>query len=203
MKVLLFLLFLSTHITYAKVLLRTEAQVKDHVITTREIKIHELLNPLLTGKIENFENDSPLEQIIKEWLLYIEASTFYNTKILNKDIESKASALKKNITLQAKLNELSVTEQEIKDKIKRTLEADRLYTFKKKASVLPVPLSEIESEYSQNRIRYGNLNFEEAKNQIRNNKIQENLLSRLIQWFSILEKKYKVQRFSNSIVEIK
>ena len=46
------------------------------------------------------------------------------------------------------------------------------------------------------RIRYGNMKFEEAKNQIRKNKIKDNLQDRLEQWFVVLEKKYKVQRFS-------
>ena len=57
-------------------------------------------------------------------------------------------------------------------------------------------MGEIESEYNQNRIRYGNQSFEEVKDKIRNNRINENLDNRLSQWFVVLEKKYKVQRFS-------
>ena len=91
---------------------------------------------------------------------------------------------------------LGVTQSELKQMVERRLQAERLYKFKKKASVLPVSDAEVESEYSQNRIRYGNLSFEEVRTQIRNNKIQQNLDVRMNHWFEVLERKYKVQRFA-------
>ena len=81
--------------------------------------------------------------------------------------------------------------------MKRRLEAAKIFSFKKKASILPVSLSDMQTEYNQNRVNYGNLKFEEVKEKIRKIKTEENLQKRLKQWFSVLEKKYKVQRFSN------
>lgn len=185
---------LFSQLIEAKILVATQAQVKGHVITSREVEIHKLVNDSLGGPLENFKEDSPLEHVIKEWLLFYEASSFYNTKVSQKEAARNVQKLNKKFSLQ--LKKLSVQTKELKSKVLRRLEADRLYSFKKKASVLPVTLGEIETEYTQNRIRYGNLSFDEAKNQIRQNKVQSNLEKRLNQWFRVLEKKYKVQRFS-------
>lgn len=174
----------------------TEAQVKGHVITSREVAIHKLLKSQLGGSFEHFKEDSPIEQVIKEWLLYSEASSFYNSKVPSSTVRRKVNRILEKKKLKQQMKALSLGEKELSQKVRRYLEAERLYTFKKKASVLPVTLNEIETEYTENRIRYGSLTFEEAKNKIRQNKIQENLQSRLEQWFLVLESKYKVQRFS-------
>ena len=193
---ILLLLSLQGFFAHSKVLIVTMAQVKSHVITSREVEIHSMLDKALGNRFKNFKAAKPVEQIIREWLLYYEASTFYNTPIdktkINKSILSANERLKKSV----KWKDLSISSGELREKLKRRLEADRLYLFKKKASVLPVSSSDVETEYIQNRIRYGNLSFEEVKEKIRKNKIDKNLHARLEQWFLVLEKKYKVQRFS-------
>lgn len=198
MKALLLFFFISINSSYSesKILIMTEAQVKGHVITSREVAIHKLLKSQLGGSFEHFKEDSPIEQVIKEWLLYSEASSFYNSKVPSSTVRRKVNRILEKKKLKQQMKALSLGEKELSQKVRRYLEAERLYTFKKKASVLPVTLNEIETEYTENRIRYGSLTFEEAKNKIRQNKIQENLQSRLEQWFLVLESKYKVQRFS-------
>lgn len=180
----------------AKVLVKTIGQVKSHVITSRELSIHEKVKKNLGDSFESFQADSSFEQVIKEWLLYLEAIAFYNTKISEQEVKLKKQTLLGKLKSEEGWSQLQVTDQELTEKVRRRLEAERLYTFKKKASVLPVSLGEVETEYTQNRVRYGALSFEEAKPQIQKNKVRENLQRRLKQWFRVLEKKYKVQRFT-------
>lgn len=200
MKALLFLvLFLSIHPTQAKVLIVTLAQVKNHVITSREVEIHQQVEKLLGERFKDIKGETPLEQVIKEWLLFYEAEGFYNTPVQNSEVEKKLNEILAKKKSDSHWQSLAVQNSELKEKVRRSLEADRLYVFKKKASVLPVGIGEVETEYSQNRIRYGNMTFDQVKDQIRDNKIQENLLERMKQWFVVLERKYKVQRFENSV----
>lgn len=195
-KPLLFFILIIPQIAFSKILIATVAQVKSHVITSREVAIHKSIDNVLGKRLANFSDEGPEEQVIREWLLFFEASTFYNTKVQNKKVSEYLGVAKKRLGKSGKWKKLSVSESEMKEKIRRRLEANRLYNFKKKASILPVSLAEIETEYTQNRIRYGNQSFEEVKDKIRKNKIDMNLKRRMEQWFQVLEQKYKVQRFS-------
>ncbi len=203
MRVFIFLyLFSFASSLSAETLIRTIGQVQNHVITSREIEIHKLVMGILANDFQDLKVKDPAEQIIREWLLYLEASSFYNNKISNKKLDRLVSKVKSDLKSKAWLKQ-GIQLGEVREKIKRRLEADRLYLFKKKASVLPVSNAEIETEYTQNRVKYGNFEFEEIKDKIRDNKIEENLQMRLEQWFQVLEKKYRVQRFSQLKKEIK
>lgn len=194
---LIFLSFLVTAPAQAKILIATVAQVKNHVITSREVAVHKQLDGVLGKRFENFTEGSETEEVIREWLLFLEASTFYNSKVSDKRVEKHIGLAKTRLGNSKEWQRLGVTGSELRQKVQRRLEANRIYTFKKKASVLPVSLSEIETEYSQNRIRYGNESFDEVKEKIRQNKVEQNLQTRMEQWFTILERKYKVQRFTS------
>ncbi len=196
-KPLLFLFCLSVPgFGQCKILIATVAQVKNHVITSREAAIHKAVEKALGHAIQDSTDEGAIEDVIREWLLYLEASTFYNSQISQSRIDDKWKTAKDKLAQQEGWQSLAVSGTELKEKIRRRLEANRIYTFKKKASVLPVSLSEIETEYSQNRIRYGNESFDDVKEKIRKNKVEKNLQTRMQQWFSVLERKYKVQRFS-------
>lgn len=191
-----FILLFHLNAFGAEILIATVAQVKNHVITSREVQVHYLLNKTLGANQDFFEDKNPVEQLIREWLLYFEANSFYNNSVPVSSVQEVLQKIKAPLDKNKDWQRLSVSSQELKEMVQRRMEAERLYLFKKKASVLPVPASDVESEYTQNRIRYGTQTFEEVKDKIRHKKIQENLEARLSQWFIVLEQKYKVQRFA-------
>lgn len=174
----------------------TVGQVKNHVLTTREVQMHYVIDRLLKYDLYLESNKDPVEQLIYEWLLYFEASEFYTSPLgadlVNEQLQSLRPALKK----VKGWDELDVSDDELRGLVKHKMEARRLYAFKKKASILPVSDAEVEAEYKQNRIRYGTLSLAEVKEKIRNRKTNENLEQRLTNWFAVLEKKYRVQRFA-------
>ncbi len=93
-------------------------------------------------------------------------------------------------------DQLAVKDKELREMVLRKLEARRLFEFKRKASRLPVSDSEVEVDYKQNRIRYGTTEFAKVKEDIRKRKAEENMRLRLGNWFTVLAKKYRVQRFA-------
>ena len=190
------IIFVSLSVSAGEILIATVAQVKNHVITSREVQIHFLLDKSLGVRREYFNDKNPVEQIIREWLLYYEATSFYSDRLSQRVKNKEASRARAKLGKLKPWRALDVTSTELSEMISRRLEAERLYLFKKKASVLPVAQSEVETEYNQNRIRYGSLSFDEVKGKIRNQKVQKNLQDRLSQWFQVLEKKYRVQRFA-------
>ena len=193
---LLVLLFNFPQEGMASILISTVAQVKSHVITSREVEIHQILKKEIPEPFKDLNVTKPEEEVIREWLLYFEASTFYNAKVSNDKVNEYIRRVQQNLSSNKDWIRLSVSSQELQNKLSRVLESERLYVFKKKASNLPVSPAEVETEYTQNRIRYGDKTFSDVKEEIRNNKVDENLKARMEQWFQVLEKKYKVQRFS-------
>ena len=90
---------------------------------------------------------------------------------------------------------LKIKDEELKEKIKRNLEANRIYRFKKKASVLPVSSVEVENEYMENQKKYKSFQKGKAELQIRKSLEQKNIKKQLGNWFNFLEQKYKVRYF--------
>jgi len=177
-------------------LIATIAQVRNHVITSRELAIHQELDKVLGTRSDKAKAGQPLELLIREWLLFYEAKIFYNNSVPSSEIESELKKAVSGLKIKNSWQKLAISQEEVREKIMRRLEADRLFLFKKKASVLPIPLSELEAEYTQNKVQYGGASFGEVREKIRKLKAEENLNQRLEQWFQVLEKKYSVQRFA-------
>ena len=181
---------------WGKVLIVALAQVKDHVITSREIDIHEALSPVLDYDFDSFKNISPRDQVIKEWLLFYEALGFYSHPVKNSEQIKKMKQAKKQALQSGIWGKLKMKDDELKEKVKRHLEARRLYSFKKKASKLPISAFEVENEYKTNKTHYQSMSPDEAKAQISKNLGQKKLEKHLNEWFDVLEQKYKVHYFS-------
>ncbi len=196
----LFCLFilLSTS-AQSKILISTVAQVKNQVITSREVDINKSLNRILGNPLEGLQKEDDTEHTIKIWLLYLEATSFYSSKLGPSQIQAALSDLEPKIKKNKSWPKLQVSNSELKSLIERRLEAERMYLFKRKASVLPVSASEIEGEYRQNRVRYEEKSLDDVREEIRKEKTMTNLNDRMNQWFVVLENKYNVQRFSQAM----
>ena len=181
---------------WGKVLITVLAQVKDHVITSRETAIHEALTPVFDYGFNSFKKISSKDQVIKEWLLFYEALGFYNYPVGDSEQIEKWKLAKKRAIQSGVWKKLTMNDDELREKVRRYLEAERLYDFKKKASKLPISVVEVENEYKQNQTRYSSMNTDKAKVQIRKNLEQKKLKKHLDEWFGVLEQKYKVYYFS-------
>ena len=158
-----------------KVLIAALAQVKDHVITTRETAIHEALIPVLNDSSENPKKTSSRDQVVREWLLFYEALEFYNQPVRVSEQTEKWKAVRRHVTRFGARKKFKIKDKELREKVRRTLEAKRLYDFKKKASNLPVSVIEVENEYRENRKNYKSTDEDKAKIRIRKNLEQKKL----------------------------
>lgn len=192
----LFVLLMSTSSFSGEILTTTVARIKNHVVTSREVQMQYLLDKTLKGESLVYHDKDPVEQLIREWLLYFEAKNFYASAYSGRKSDLFYNKANSRLRKIKEWGKLGVTSSELKSMVGRKLEARRLFLFKKEASILPVSDSEIEAEYKQNRIRYGTLSFDQVKEKIKKRKTEENLKQRLENWFEVLEKKYRVQRFT-------
>ena len=116
-RILCVLLLLVGGEVYGKILISTLSQVKNHVITTRERGIHELFSQAMAGEFQNFSSENVEEQMVREWLLYFEASTFYNNKVEKGQVTSQVEKLAELLSGKASWTRLSVTRGELVEKV--------------------------------------------------------------------------------------
>lgn len=180
---------------YSETLIATVAQVKNSVITSRDVEINMLLNQKIGPHLDGISHDEGVEYTIKILLLYFEGVGFYSTPIPSYKVQDQVRMTTDQLQKNPKWKALTVSSAELSTWLTRRLEAERIYSFKRKASVLPVTPAEIELEYRQNQEQYSGIDFKEAREQIRQKKTLSNLQQRMGQWFEVLESKYKVQRF--------
>ena len=188
-----FVFFVLQALCQGKVLIMTLAQVKDHVITDREVAIHRALVSVPNIEFENFgEKSSPKEQVIREWLLFYEAMDFYSRPIRDSKWKNQLKQIKKSLGAVPSWRELKVSDKELREKIKRHFQAKRFYIFKKKASLLSILLVEVKDQYIKDKAKYQSMDFDQVKDKIREMLSQK----RIEQWFRVLKAKYKLQHFS-------
>ena len=190
-----FLFFIILKPCEGKTLIRALARVKDHVITTREVAVHKAVRPFLDDHfLENLKKNTE-KQLITEWLLFYEALDFYSQPIEVPEENKIWRKAKKQMLRSGNWKKFKIKDGELREKIKRNLEANRIYQFKKKASILPISSVEIENEYMEDQEKYKSFQKDKAELQIRKDLEQKNIEKQLDNWFNFLEQKYKVRYF--------
>ena len=192
---MVFLLLGAPPRAWSKILISTVAQVENHVITSREVDIHRLLNQVLKPEARGQKGEEVERSLIREWVLFYEASSFFNTSVPTEKIQKLRKKAQKSLASSKTWRNLDVTPSELKEKIRRQLESSRLYAFKKKTSIQPVPLADLKAEYGRDPSPYKNQSFEQVQEKIRQDLEEKTLKERMEQWFQVLEKKYEVRLF--------
>lgn len=205
MFILLFLL--SLHTTHAAELISTTAgQVKNHVVTSREVELNYMIEKVLDGDereisaisrldIESKSFAKEVNAVLAEWMVALESESFSAVTVTPEQI-SKAmkSSLEKLDKIKA-FKSLEPDEKEIKDMFERKLRAKGLTKFKSESAVVPVTDSDARTYFEQNRPKFGNLPFENFKENIKSFLVRQQVDSRLKDWFEVLRSKYKVRNF--------
>ena len=94
---------------------------------------------------------------------------------------------------------LEVQPAETKKAIQRKLRAKKFIRFKADSSVVPVTNTEAREYFDNNRLKFGDLPFENFKENIKAYLSRQQVEQRLRDWFEVLQNKYKVK---NALSEI-
>jgi hypothetical protein len=183
--------------------------VKGEVVTSREVQIQNFLDRVLypkegpaAPKILALDSKAFAEEVkstLLEYAIALEAQNFNVAQVtpeeLNK-IERKAlNKLKKSGEWQG----LKVADPELKDGLRRKVIAKKFIEFRTKSSVLPVTDAEALKHFNENRLKFGELPYENFKENIKSYLGRTQVERRLKDWYEVLLNKYQVK---NIIAEI-
>lgn len=172
-------------------------------VTSREVQIQHLLEVALTEPLrqENlrlagldsraFARD--VADTLLENAVALEAQSFNLMQVSPEDL-SKAKRLATQVLNGRPVwNGLHVDPREFDEGIRRKLQARRFVKFRSESSAMPVTDVEIQRAYDENHAKYGNLAFENARENIKSSLAKGQTEKRLKDWYDGLLAKYQVK----------
>jgi len=189
----------------AKLISTGVGQVGETVVTSREVQISQAIEAALqngkrTAIKVNQDVDSPsfakdVTAVLLERVVYLEAKNVSMAEVEETTLNSTESRVRSRLAHSPDWKALKVSNAEFSQALKRKTLAKKFIRFRAESSVVPVADSEAKKYFEQNRLKFGDLPFENFKASIKTylNKIQ--VESRLKSWFEVLQSKYKVRNF--------
>lgn len=183
--------------------------VKGEVVTSRQVQIQNLLENALYQKPPNQQfkilplDSKAFAKIVQDTLLEsaiaLEAENFNVVQIdaaEHRLMERKALDILKN---QVAWKSLKVSPKELETGLRQKISAKKFIQFRAQSSVLPVTDAEAQKYFNENRLKFGDLPYENFKENIKSFLSRTQVERRLKDWYEVLLNKYQVK---NMIAEI-
>jgi hypothetical protein len=182
------------------------------VVTSREVRINEAISQVLLGPVGDGEArvrpakskvlavDDPtfpaqVLKVLDEWTVYLEATEIGSKSADKAEVNRLVKVVTETWKGAQDWEKLEASIGEIRDVIDRKLAAQSLERLKGDASLVNVSDAEALQYYKKNRLRFGNLPFENFKDNIKAALIRTQTERRLIEWRAVLRRKYRVRTF--------
>lgn len=182
---------------------------RDQVVTSREVQISHLLNLALydakpTDKLRNLSVDSKafnkaVADTLLESVIALEAQNFNLIEVPAPELKSAGARATQVLKDSAAWKNLQVSKTEFESAVARKLKAKKFIQFRAQSSILPVTDSEALKYFNENRLKFGNLPFENFKENIKSFLSRAQMDRRLKDWYDVLLSKYQVK---NLIAEL-
>jgi hypothetical protein len=189
------------------------AQVGNHVITSREVIISNIIDQALMLPVKKgapierkdwlLKEDSEafqkhLAQILLEMVVQSEAENFSIGQVAGSDIAVNEKHLEEQVKGWTPWKQLEVSSAEIHQSLNRKMRAKNFLKFKTETSGVQISDDEAKVFYEKNRVKFGNMPFAQFKDSIKEVLAQEQLQEKLKDWFDILKRKYRVKYLGKS-----
>ena len=189
-----------------KIVTRAVAEVADHIVTSREVRIGDAIEQALTGKppgadgfriLTGLEKNFPGEvsATLDEWIVYLEAKSLSSLPPTRVDLTSAIKGVQEFWTGKPAWKELEVSPEELHDTVERKLISKDFERLKSDPELSPVSDDDALSYFRKNRLRFGNLPFSTFKDSIRTFLIKSQTDRRLAEWRDVLRRKYRARNF--------
>lgn len=203
-----FIFVLLSQCAFAAIVSTGVGSVRGKIITSREVQIQNLVESVLysnskeTLKLLALDSRAfalEVQETLLESVVSLEAQNFNVMGLTNEEVKSterKAARLLKN---SEAWKELQVAPKELEAAVRRKLQSKKFIQFRSQSSVIPVTDAEAQKYFNENRLKFGNLPFENLKENIKSALSRAQVERRLKDWYEILLNKYQVK---NLIAEI-
>jgi hypothetical protein len=177
--------------------------VRGQVVTSREVQIQNLLELVLYEKtpkaklhllgIDSKAFNKATQDTLLETVVALEAQNFNLIQVSAEEIRKAQNQALRVLRDAPVWKGLGVSNAELEGGLKRKLQAKKFIEFRSQSSVLPVTDAEAERYFNENRLKFGNLPFENFKDNIKGLLGRAQVEKRLKDWFDVLLSKYQVK----------
>lgn len=199
-----FLGFASVALAAPVVISETVGQVSGEVLTSREVQISVVLNHILfpskdskPGLVEIHLKDPNLNNevtaLLLEHVVALEAENFSVAQVSEADLQQNLRKVEKAVEGKPYWQALEVGQDELKRFVLQKLTTKAFIQFKTNSMAGTISDAEALAYFEKNRIKFGDLPFENFKDNIKTFLSQQQLEERSRAWFEIIKRKYKVR----------
>lgn len=177
--------------------------VRNQVITSREVQYLTLIEAALyekpsPGKLKTMALDSKafakaVQDALLEAVVAQEAQSFNVMGVSTDEIRTAERQVGKTLKDNKDWKALEVKPKELEAALRRKLQAKKFIQFRADSSILPVTDVEARRYFDENRLKFGDLPFENFKENIKSYLSKTQVDKRLKDWFDVLLSKYQVK----------
>lgn len=194
---------------------RVVGEAGGKIVTSREVRINEAIGLTLAGAAVRLDTGLPggvkkpkritatseagfpqiVLKVLDEWTVYLEAGEIGTKPIDRAEVAKMAKTVSESWRGHTEWESLQPSVQEIRDIVERKLVVQALERLKSDASTVNVSDAEALQYYKKNRLRFGNMPFENFKDNIKAALVKAQTERRMLEWRSVLRRKYRVRNF--------
>ena len=186
----------------------TVGKVQNEVVTSRDVYIsgwiESVLYPSASGQgsplpqVKSGEFRRLTKALLLEAVVALEARSFSAVSLTPAELTKAETVLRKSLKSNSKMKTLEVEFAEIKASLRRKLMSKKFIRFKAESSVVSVTDAEAKAYFEENRLKFGDLPFENFKENIKVFLTREQVDKRLRDWFEVLQSKYRVESYEDA-----
>lgn len=177
--------------------------VRTQVITSREVQILNLLETALYEKnpkdklvllaLDSKAFAKAVQDSLLEAVVSLEAQNFNLMQLAPDDVKTAERQAMRVLRDNRVWKKLAPSPKELDSLLRRKLQAKKFVQFRAESSVLPVTDAEAQRYFEDNRLKFGDLPFENLKENIKSFLSKNQVDKRLKDWFDVLLSKYQVK----------
>lgn len=178
-------------------------------VTSREVQIRYFLEEVLylkedRARLKPLALDSKsfakvVQDTLLEEAIALESQNFNVVQMSPADLKSLEKQALSALKSVPAWKELRVSGKELESAIRRKAHAKKFVLFRAQSSILPITDSEAQKYFNENRLKFGDLPYENFKENIKGYLGRTQVERRLKDWYDVLLNKYQVK---NLIAEI-
>ncbi len=179
-------------------------QIKGRVVTSRQVNMSFFVESALYGRkskkipkqfynIKSKEFRRETSAVLLEKVVFEDSKDFKAMKVSGKEVSSAKAKFLKLASSSSSWRKLKVGEPELLELLRQKMQAKKYIRFKVDSSIVPITDDEALEYFNKNRVNFGNLPFQNFKQNIRAFLGRKQIDRRLKDWFEVLQNKYRVR----------
>lgn len=189
-----------------QMILKIVGSVENQILTNRDVEASFIVDHFLYNQSSDLavnygseEFSAELNRLLIEKMVNEEAQVFGVAKVSESEIQDAYESVRQRITASATAKShwqnLGFSDGQLKDMVGQKLRANRFIKYKSNSSFVQVSDEDARDYFNKNRLKFGTLEFDNFKNNIKKYLGQKNAEDRLRDWLEVLRKKHKVKNF--------